>query len=307
MPSFFAAELDVSDMKRGDSNLTCYFCKSAPPIKDSHVVPNFMSKHIKKNSPFGNMLNLWSNKSKHDLHKGSYFCAKCDNEMISGWEGFFARKVWNNPLCADDQWGKEESLKFILSLAYRYAIHFLETSPISANHPYSNCVKNTTETAIRDNSIVGNGLYIYPYVHQAILQDCSLLPGVNHLLSLSAHGESLPKEGSLPNAFLVIVPKIVFLFCDGDLTKAKENTLSNPVYLMPGKDFHASTSNNDMPIFLSSIFNRLVNHGQSHQKQMGRWKKMAYGTDKLLNPNKMCYVAQNEDQLLLDWQRNKCR
>jgi hypothetical protein len=265
-----------------------------------------MSKHIKKNSPFGYMLNLWSRKPEYDLHKGPYFCAKCDNEMISGWEGFFASKIWCNPLHADDQWGTSESLNFILSLAYRYAIHFIETSPVTANHPYFQYIINKTEAAIRDNSIIGRSLFIYPYVHQEILQNCSFLPGVNHLLSLAAHGESLPKEGNLPNAFLVIVPKMIFLFCDQDLAEVSEKSLVHPVHLAPEKDFKASSSNTDMPIFLSSIINRLINYGQSHQKTIGRWKKMAYGADKLINPSKICYVAQSLDQSLLNWQRSHC-
>jgi len=286
--------------------LTCYFCKSATPIKDSHVVPNFMSKHIKKNSPFGYMLNLWSKKPEHDLHKGPYFCRKCDNEVISGWESFFASKVWRDPLNANNYWGSEESLNFILSLAYRYAIHFIETSPVAANKPYSTCVMKIAENAIRDHSQIGRSVFIYPYVHQKIEKDCDFIPGVNHLLSLAAHGESLPKEGGLPNAFLVIVPKMIFLFCDRDLSSVSEKSFQSPVQLEPGKSFDASLSNTDMPIFLSSIINRLINHGQSHQKNIGRWKKMAYGADKLINPDKICYVAQKQDQSLLNWQRKNC-
>jgi len=265
-----------------------------------------MSKHIKKNSPFGYMLNLWNKKPKHDLHKGPYFCRTCDNEVISGWEDFFASKIWREPLNANNHWSNEESLNFILSLAYRYSIHFIETSPIMANHDYSECVMKIAEDAIRDNSKVGKSIFIYPYVHQEITQDCDFLPGVNHLLSLAAHGESLPKEGNLPNAFLVIVPKMIFLFCDQDLSSVGEESLKSPVHLIPGNSFDASSSNTDMPIFLSSIINKLINHGQSHQKNIGRWNKMAYGTDKFINPSKICYVAQSQDQTLLNWQRRNC-
>lgn len=286
--------------------MTCYLCKNAPPIKDSHVVPNFMSKHIKKNSPFGYMVNLWSKKPEHDLHKGPYFCRKCDNEVISGWEGFFASKIWRDPLNSNDCWGAKESLNFILSLAYRYAIHFIENSPITVNQAYSKCVMNMAENAIRDNSEIGNSVFIYPYVHREITRDCTFIPGVNHLLSLAAHGQSLPKEGNLPNAFLVIVPKMIFLFCDTDLSTVSEESLKSPIHLMPNKIFDALSSNADMPVFLSSLLNKLIDHGLSHQKNIGRWERMAYGTDKLLNPGKICYVAQGQDQSLLNWQRENC-
>lgn len=286
--------------------MNCYLCKSAPPIKDSHVVPNFMSKHIKKNSPFGYMLNVWSKKPKHDLHKGPYFCKKCDNEVISGWEGFFANKIWRDPLGGNSYWGARESLSFILSLAYRYAIHFIETSPMPGNLTYSRCVLKVMEDAILDNSKVGKSLFIYPYVHQEITDSCALIPGINHLLSLAAHGQSLPKEGALPNAFLVIVPKMIFLFCDQNLATVNEESLADPVHLEPGRNFDPLTSNTDMPIFMSSILNGLINAGVSHQKNIGRFKKMAYGTDKILNPNKICYEAQSQDQLLSNWQRKNC-
>ena len=287
--------------------MNCKLCKSAPPIKESHVVPRFMGKYIKKNSPFGNMLNLWSRKPEYDLHKGPYFCAKCDNEIISGWENYFSKNVWGKPFISGNQWTQPESLNFILSLAYRYAIHFVETSPIPKNRLYSECVRIKTESAIRDHSHIGKNIFIYPYVHQEISTNCSLLPGVNHLLSLAVHGESLPQEEDLPNAFLVLAPKMTFLFCDADLVNSLANEISKPVHLLPGKPFDPISSNIDMPNFLSSIFNRLVNHGQTHQKQLGRWKKMAYGADKLLNPDKMCYVAQSQDQTLLNWKRIHCR
>jgi hypothetical protein len=226
--------------------------------------------------------------------------------VISGWENFFASKIWRDPLNANNHWGDEGSLNFILSLVYRYGIHSIETSSTTVNQDYLKCVVKIAENAIRDNSKVGSSVFIYPYVHQAITQDCNFLPGVNHLLSLAAHGESLPKEGNLPNAFLIIVPKMVFLFCDQDLSTVCEESLTSPVHLVPGKFFDAPSSNTDMPIFLSSIINRLINHGQSHQKNIGSWKKMAYGTDKIMNPGKICYVAQNQDQSLLNWQRRNC-
>lgn len=287
--------------------MLCKYCNGAPPIRASHVVPRFMGEHIKRNSPFGHLLNTWSRKSAFDLHKGPYFCTKCDNELFSSWENFFSRFTWHNPLDTNAKWNDERSIKFALSLAYRYTIHFLETSPIVANRPYSDFMRNLTESALRNNACVGHSIYIYPYVHQSISNECSLLPGVNHLFSLAAHAESLPQEGDLPNSMLVIVPKVAFLFCDRDLSTCKNNKMQNPCSLSSGSAFNPATANTDMPAFISSVLNRVIGHGQAHQKQLGRWNRMAYGTDKLLNPGKICYVAQKQDQNLLDWQKANCR
>jgi hypothetical protein len=80
-----------------------------------------------------------------------------------------------------------------------------------------------------------------------------------------------------------------------------------PVFLKVGTSFSPSTQNQDMPWFLSSTLNGYVGQGQGHQKGLGRWKRLAYGTDKLINPKKMCYVANRQDQALHDWQKVNCR
>lgn len=287
--------------------MLCKFCNNAPPIRESHVIPRFMGTYIKKNSPFGNMINLWSGKTVLDLLKGPYFCTHCDNVVISGWENYFSSNVWPAPLKASAKWTQPESINFILSLAYRYAIHFMETSPITISHSYSDCVRKNTESAIRNNSLVGNSIFIYPYIHRAITQESLLLPGVNHLLSLAVHGQSLPQEEDLPNAFLVIVPKMLFLFCDRDLTGCHTPNMKNPIHLIPNKSFDPSTANIDMPLFIYSVLNKLIGETKIHQKKLGLWKKLAYGTDKILNPQKVCYLAQSQDQVLLSWKNKNCR
>jgi hypothetical protein len=284
----------------------CKFCNNAPPIRESHVVPRAMGMYIKKNSPFGYMLNLWKEKPVFDLLKGPYFCAKCDNNVFGAWEGFFLSQVWKDPLHFNAKWTAPASINFVLLLAYRYAIHFLETSPIAAMRPYSEFIRDLAESAMDNNTLVGKSIFIYPYVHRAITNDCSLLPGVNHLLSLTIHGQSLPQEGDLPNAILVIVPKVIFLFSDRDLSGCNDNKVKNPCSLTLGGSFNATTANTDLPSFLYSVLNKIIGKSTAHQKQLGRWKRMAYGTDKLLNPSKVCYVAQKQDQDLLNWQKEKC-
>lgn len=226
--------------------------------------------------------------------------------LFSSWENYFSQKVWPNPLHAGSQWCDLQSINFALSLAYRYAIHFLATSPVASNRPYSEFIRDLTENALRNSSNLNNSIYIYPYVHRAITEGCTLLPGVNHLLSLAVHGQSLPQEGDLPNSFLVVVPKVAFLFCDRDLATCRDNEIANPVSLAVGRFFDAATANADMPDFIASVLNRIIGEGQAHQKQLGRWKGLAYGADKLLNPEKICYIAQEQDKALDAWQRVNC-
>jgi hypothetical protein len=266
----------------------CNYCGAAPTIANSHVVSRFLGAYIKKNSPFGHMMNLWERQPQYDLHKGPYLCAKCDNDVFGSWETYYSQNVWPDPINAKSQWGDVRTINFILSLAYRYTLHFLVTSPMTASAPYSIYFRDLTARALKASGEIDKSVFVYPYVHQPITRDCTLLPGVNHLLNLGVHGESCPREGDLPNAVLVMTPKVLALVCDGELGASVDCTMKNPRYLAVGLPFDPLSKNRDMPNFLSSKLNGYIGQGQGHQKQLGRWKRLAYGADRVLNPNKMC-------------------
>jgi hypothetical protein len=75
--------------------MTCAFCRLDPPIPNSHVVPAFIVRHIKENSPEKFVLNSWEFKKLQDGLKGPYLCARCDNVVFSGWENHFKRAVFD--------------------------------------------------------------------------------------------------------------------------------------------------------------------------------------------------------------------
>jgi hypothetical protein len=285
----------------------CNFCKTAPTITNSHVVPRFIGSYIMKNSPFGYMMNLWARTKQYDLYKGPYLCAACDNTVFSRWENHYSQHVWPNPLAATTAWGDVATINFFLSVAYRYAIHFLATSPILSNAPKSVYIRDLCEKALQQSGEIGKSVFVYPYVHQPIGQTCDLLPGVNHLLELAVHAEHLPPEGDLPTAILILTPKVLSLICDGDLAASTVCTMKKPTALRLGALLDPSIQNSDMPWFLSSILNRYIGHGQGHQKGLGRWKRLAYSADKMINPWKMCYKSNLQDQALHDWQKANCK
>lgn len=284
----------------------CNYCGMAPTISKSHVVPRFLGAYIKKNSPFGRMLNLWERVPKYDLHKGPYLCARCDNSVFGAWETYYSQNVWPNPVGTRAAWSDVRTINFFLAIAYRYALHFLATSPIAANAAYSAYIRDLCKAGLGQSSTIAKTLFIYPYVHQPIRRGCDLLPGINHLLSLGVGAESLPREGDLPNAMLILVPKVLVLLCDDDIRKSSDCTMKKPACLSPGGSFDPSTQNTDMPAFLCSRLNRYIGQGQGHQKQLGLWKRLAYAADKMSNPWKMCYQANTHDQALHDWQKANC-
>lgn len=251
------------------------------------------------------MLNTWSRRLQYDLHKGPYLCALCDNVLFSSWENYFIRNVWPDRLTAKTKWAHEQSLKFLVSLAYRYALHFLATSPIAANTANSLYIRDLLKPVLQDCGLIGRSVFIYPYVHQPILEGCGLLPGVNHLLILGVHAQNLFHEDGLPNAMVVMIPNILLLFCDGDLATFEGNQLRSPEFLVPGRRFDAKHANSDMPQFMKIVLNQWIGQGQAHQRSLGRWK-LTHGNDELRNPSKICYVATEQDRKLLKWQRTHC-
>src|SRR5262245_30062870 len=107
----------------------CAFCNTNPPIANSHVVPAFIVRFIKNNSPSGFLLNSWAPRTQQDGIKGPYLCANCDNVVFSKWENYFKHHVFDREQAkGNGAWETEDSIRFVLSVAFRYTIHFLETS-----------------------------------------------------------------------------------------------------------------------------------------------------------------------------------
>lgn len=288
------------------ATILCSYCGVNPAIERSHVVPNFVGKHIKKNSTSGFLLNSWRYTPQQDIYKGPYLCAKCDNETFSSWESFYASGIWRNPLTANSDWGREEAILFTLSLAYRYTLHFIRTSPIQAHRAYAEWMRDLLKSTMQRPMNVGRSFFVYPYVFREITQTCGLMPGVNHLLQLAIYAECLPREGDLPNSMLVVIPNAIFLYCESDISSSSDNELSTPRSLRLANSFDARGSNVEMPLFLKTILNRLVGEGQAVQRQMGLWRGLQYKADMLVSPKKVCYVARSQDKKLLSWQRANC-
>lgn len=270
-------------------------------------MPRFLARYIKDNSPSGYMLNTWQERPQYDLNKGSYLCATCDNEVFSKWENHFRLNVWPRLIDPGPKWNDEDTLKFLVSLAYRYTLHFLATSPIAGNRAYSTFMRNLMQGALKDVNTIGQSLYVYPYVYRTITAECALLPGVNLLLSLGVHGRSLPAEGLLPDAMLVMIPSLLVLFCVSDLAACgAPSNMKSPKSLCIGGVFDPRAENVDMPVFLYHLLNEYIGNSQAHQKHLGLWRKFAHHADQWVHPTKICYVANRLDKVLLDWQKINC-
>jgi hypothetical protein len=165
---------------------------------------------------------------------------------------------------------------------------------------------NLTKAALLNPSFVGQKIFIYPYVYRPLTAGCQFLPGVNHFLTCVAHAQALPSEQDLPNAYLVVLPRILLLFCDSDLNASRANGVANALSLQLGGTFDPVAGNIDMPAFLATPINRLIGQGEAQQRSAGFWASLPYKADRLLHPTKACYLAAQEDQRLKSWQKVHC-
>jgi len=84
----------------------CILCGIRPPIEGSHVVPLFVYKRLKAGTPLNQLRHSENfNKAVQDGWKGDYLCQPCDNETVSGWEGYFVQTVY-------DPWLKDGAVAF---------------------------------------------------------------------------------------------------------------------------------------------------------------------------------------------------
>lgn len=285
----------------------CAFCNANPPIAESHVVPKFIVRYIKANGPGTFLLDSWEYKKMQDGLKGPYLCAHCDNVVFSAWENHFKKAVFDPVNDAKPgRWAEDESIRFVLAVAFRYMVHFAETSPSQANGARNLYFKDLLRHALDDLKVVGSKLFLYPYQYRPIVADCGFLPGINHFLQLAFQCQSLAAEGNLPQALLLYLPGMLVLLADGDLSLVGDSDLMNPSSLTPGTNGDFSEVNLTMPQFLRPLLNQAVGQTTGHQKSMGMWETIEWKQDKSANPSKRVYIAQALDMELLNWQKQNC-
>jgi hypothetical protein len=285
----------------------CAYCKTHPSIENSHIVPAYIVRHLKANSP-GFILDSWVHEKKQDGLKGPYLCMECDNVLFSGWENHFKSTVFDAIQGGQPaQWDEQNSIRFILSVAFRFTVHFLESSPHEANKRINLDFRDLFKQALIDLSVLDSRLYIYPYQCRPILTGCGFVPGLNHFLQLGLQCQPLPAEGSLPQALAMFLPGMIILFTDGDVGTARDPDFLNPTSLALGKNVDYGNVNLTMPQFLKPILNQAVGHTTGHQKSMGMWNSIQYKADKLANPNRQLYKSQAWNSQLKTWQLANCQ
>lgn len=244
------------------------------------------------------LLNSLKIRPEHTGHVGPYLCSNCDNVTFSRWEGRFKNAVFDKLDNAGDAWFEESTLKFLLSILFRYAIHHLEAGIPQTDSPIAREFRDLSRLAIDDLSLVGTSVFIYPCIYKPVTQTCDLAVGTNHVLSLLYSGGPLDAEDGEPHAFLVFLPGVMLLFTAGKLPPVQK--LPAPHDLNLGSAGVVSDWNRELPIYLKYFVDRAIHYTIAHQKSIGRsfWGKLICKADSRLNPQRQVYKARQLSHLL---------
>lgn len=99
----------------------CRLCQQDRPLRDSHIIPRFVSKWLLDSTPTRGLRDLKTpNRRRQDVPTLPFLCAGCE-QIFSPWEGKFAAGVFlpfhrnEAKACGYNEWG----LKFASSVVWR--------------------------------------------------------------------------------------------------------------------------------------------------------------------------------------------
>lgn len=106
----------------------CRLCQKELPLRDSHIMPRFVSKWLRESSPTRGLRDLATpNRRRQDGPTVRFLCSDCE-QVFSPWESRFAAQVFlplhrnEGNAFAYDEWG----LKFASSVVWRVLTESLE-------------------------------------------------------------------------------------------------------------------------------------------------------------------------------------
>jgi hypothetical protein len=112
----------------GRKDMNCKLCQENKPLQDSHIIPKFVARWLKKTSATGYLRQATkANIRKQDLGREKLLCKDCET-LFSNWETQFSQRIFfpyqdNNKREFDyEEWLQ----KFAISLSWRAGIVELE-------------------------------------------------------------------------------------------------------------------------------------------------------------------------------------
>jgi len=136
----------------------CALCKDQTNLKESHLIPKFVGKWLKRTSATGYLRDIDNiNKRQQDIPKEYLLCHNCEI-LFSGWEKLFSEQIFLPNLDKEQYISsyKEWLSKFCASLSWRTLIHIKrQNNNFNDESDYFLNKTNQAENHLR-NFLLGN-------------------------------------------------------------------------------------------------------------------------------------------------------
>jgi hypothetical protein len=202
---------------------TCILCRANPPIKNSHIVPAFVIRRLKKGSALDTLIHSDRlEKVFHDGWKGPYLCTVCEGKF-SKLEDWFCKTVYDpfdRGALANFDYGPELVL-FGASLIFRYLHFAIERNPgHRSTAALTPCYQNLRRSLLADDATaVLSSLYLDFFA--PIITPDGFPPGINQYLFRAIDGKVqdwiVPGVATIWTVF-VKLPGMNFVLSTFDLT-----------------------------------------------------------------------------------------
>lgn len=202
----------------------CRLCGKKPPIKNSHVVSNFVIRWLKAGTPHGTLRHSDDlARPYQDGWKSDYFCEDCEGRF-SVWEGRFSREVFK-PFVGGHKTTfsiAEECSLFAASLHFRCLLRAFDLHPNNAPDPVVKTMFDELRTICLTGALPNSGLHLYmEFVPLITPNDIPWVAGTNTYLREAIDSELFPwmmPDGSKIWVSYVKLPSIIFFFAASDLS-----------------------------------------------------------------------------------------
>ncbi len=242
-------------------NKLCILCKINPPIENSHIVPKFALKRLKKGNPIGSLIHSAKiNKVEQDGWKKNYLCNNCE-QRFSKLEGWFCKNVYD-PFIQKNLNSFSYDLKlmeFSVSLYFRY-----NQLVIDSNDKDQNCSEITQILDDFSNRLIAfdyQNVYSYLSFHQEVTRlDQGYVPGINTYFFECIDGGMFDYYIDNSHKFWVMfvkMPYLYFLWSGENLEKIFKNNPEVKNYQIKDSGFYnISARNTCLDHLLKEEFNR---------------------------------------------------
>lgn len=194
-------------------NTSCILCNKKPPIRGSHIIPNFAVKRLKRGNPIGTLIHSDNvNKVQQDGWKKDYLCIDCE-QRFSKLEDWFCKHVYD-PFIAgstNEFSYNGELLEFSVSLYFRYLKFLIDYNlgqkDITAISPIYEDFRN------RLNISNYTGLFSYLAFHREVKDaGYGYIPGINTYFYECIDGGMYDWHFTQSDKFWILFVKLPYLY-----------------------------------------------------------------------------------------------